>query len=391
LIVPAAGFRWKRAVGWFSQELADGFARRVHQPVPFIEEQYQALDRAVIVNCLDNFYGHCLLKLLNSQYYFKHRPEVPVVLLIPKVLRWMAPEGVAAIWTVDCPLRQLPTWNDWLADQIRQKTRSWREAFLSLGLSHPHPRDFQIQRFTRVAPFDLAQWDTRLREAPVVTFVWREDRLWNERPATRWKRAARLKDSALRRLAKPSASSLEVRRQHKLVLALADSLRRAFPRVDFALVGPGQPGGMPGWVADLRTATIGPAVERAWCARYAQSHLAVGVHGSNMLLPSGHAGAVIELVPEQRWGNLVQDLLLPVLDARDALFRFRFLPLETSAATVATVAISLLCEAPSAALNFQPPWCDHETLRADPRLIIREGQSRSSNIRRSQNPPAASG
>ncbi|HEX8685798.1 MAG TPA: hypothetical protein VF654_04825, partial [Pyrinomonadaceae bacterium] len=50
-----------------------------------------------------------------------------------------------------------------------------------------------------------------------------------------------------------------------------------------------------------------------------------GVHGSNMLLPSAHAGGVVELIGPERWGNLTQDILFrDTSDCREALFRYRF-------------------------------------------------------------------
>lgn len=50
---------------------------------------------------------------------------------------------------------------------------------MSVAFSHPHSEDFDIERFTRTAPFplkDLGNHDNR----PVITFIWREDRLWED-------------------------------------------------------------------------------------------------------------------------------------------------------------------------------------------------------------------
>ncbi|HVF57329.1 MAG TPA: hypothetical protein VM934_14335, partial [Pyrinomonadaceae bacterium] len=56
----------------------------------------------------------------------------------------------------------------------------------------------------------------------------------------------------------------------------------------------------------------------------------VGVHGSNMLLPSAHAGGVVELMGPERWGNFTQDILFrDAGDCRETLFRYRFLDERT--------------------------------------------------------------
>jgi hypothetical protein len=117
------------------------------------------------------------------------------------------------------------------------------------------------------------------------------------------------------------------------VSALAEALRRDWPTLDFAvagLSGDGGDGAFPAWVRDLRRPSVDEDAERRWCARYAESHVVVGVHGSNMLLPSAHAGAVVELIGPERWGNFTQDILFRDSgDCRELLFRYRFLPDST--------------------------------------------------------------
>jgi hypothetical protein len=144
-----------------------------------------------------------------------------------------------------------------------------------------------------------------------------------------------------------------------------------FPEIDFAIAGLGEVREAPAWVTDLTTWEIDDRTEKMWCKRYAESHVVIGVHGSNMLLPSAHAGAVIELVPSDRWSNLVQDTLVSQQDIREILCRYRFLPLEASAATVANVAIQLLHYIPTVMASFKKPWCDHKALQRDPWKVMR--------------------
>jgi hypothetical protein len=366
-------------VPWFAELLRDSFAQRIDRPVPFTEERLRPLRKPVLLNCLDQFYGHSLLKLLNAQYYLEHRPDTELVLLVPRFLRWLAPEGAAAVWTVDLPLRQGKTWNDWLARRLHELLDPLAEAWLSVAFSHPHPDDFAIERFTRVTPFELASWSELLRERPTVTFIWREDRLW-EGPRSRvGAKLDRWRNKAGQTvLGAASVAAIEARAQERRVVQLALRLRQSFPQLDFALAGLGLPGRLPRWINDLRQAQVDESVERAWCQRYARSHLVLGVHGSNMLLPSAHAGAVIELLPPERWGNLVQDILPRTADPRDELFRVRFLPLESGPGAVAEAAASLLRDVPIVGLNFNRAWCDHAKVAAQPELLAQRRRELSS-------------
>jgi hypothetical protein len=126
------------------------------------------------------------------------------------------------------------------------------------------------------------------------------------------------------------------------VSELAECLRGHFPNIDFAVAGLGKSGDLPAWISDLRLTKLSDADEKKWCERYAKSHIVIGVHGSNMLLPSAHAGAVLELIGEDRTGNFLQDILFRQSDAREMFFRYRFAPLSIAPEILAQTAISIL-------------------------------------------------
>lgn len=310
-------------VEWFAGWLHESYARRTDTPLGLDVRAHRPLVREVVLlNCLDTLYGHTLLKLLNAQYYIDHRPDVDLVVMIPPFLEWMVPEGVAESWVVGLPLKRGTEWNDWLAREVRRRVEALPAARLSVAFSHPHPDDFDIERFTRVKPFPFEEWEARLSR-PTVTFAWREDRLWESPPDASGDYVGKIK----RRISRPAN---RVDEQLRKVLTTAEALRREMPSLDFALAGVGRPGGLPAWVSDMRRTEPSAATEREWCGRYAASHLVVGVHGSNMLLPSAHAGGAVELIGHERWGNFLQDILFRNGDPREMFFRYRFVPHTTT-------------------------------------------------------------
>jgi hypothetical protein len=322
-------------VEWFAGWLRDSYARRTTVPLQFnVEGRATGARRAVLLNCLDTVYGHTLLKLLNAQFYLDRHPDVDLILLIPSFLKWMTPEGAAQVWTIDLPLGRGIEWNDWLAQEVKSRLEVYETVSLSVALSHPRPEAYDIERFTHVKPFPLDEWKTRLAR-PTVTFIWREDRLWHDPTAHTSQRAGKI-----RRLLNPEVTPLI--EQQKRMVAFAESLRVELPPLDFAVAGLGRPVDLPGWMTDMRQIKIDSGVEREWCERYAASHLVVGVHGSNMLLPSAHAGSVVELIGPERWGNFLQDILFRTGDAREMFFRYRFLPLFTTPATLSQLSNSML-------------------------------------------------
>lgn len=320
-------------VDWFAAWLRESYARRVDEPVPFdVREERAVTKPVVLLNCLDTLYGHSLLKLLNAQYYLDRHVDVDLVVMVPSLLAWMVPYGAAQVWSVGLPLRRGTDWNDWLAREVRRRVEAFDAVRLSHALSHPRLDEFDIERFTRVKPFPLAEWEARLGR-PTVTFIWRDDRPWRDQTGAattnRLGRLGRLMSS------RPRPTSEQAER----VSELAETLRRDLPALDFAVAGLSKDAGrasMPGWIKDLRRTTLDGDDERVWCERYAASHLVVGVHGSNMLLPSAHAGGVVELIGPGRWGNFTQDILFRDNgDCREAFFRYRFVDEATPPTAVA--------------------------------------------------------
>lgn len=352
---------------WFAQWLRDSYANRVDSSVKFTVENFSQLKKPILLNCLDTLYGHSILKLLNAQYYIDRCLDHELILLIPRFLRWMVPDGVAEIWTVDLSLNRGVEWNDWIASEIKCRIEPFEACWLSVAFSHPHYEDFTIERFTRVQPFPVDKWIDRLKR-PTVTFIWREDRLWiDEKRNSKWQD---LPLKLKRRFLKTEMLLTDRAKQKQKVIDLACKLKTDLPRLDFAVVGIGKPGGFPEWITDLKTLEPGEKTEKKWCERYAQSHIVIGVHGSNMLLPSAHAGSIVELVPNSRWGNLVQDILLSSDDIRESVFRYRFLSIESTVNTVANCTVSLMRRLPVALLNFKRSLNNHEIFKQNPRQLI---------------------
>ena len=282
------------AAAWLGDLLALSLSQKSAEYIPIQFTRSRRFDRIVLVNCLDYLYGHCLLKLLNVQYYLEHEGGLACCVLIPKQLTHLVPAGVAEIWAVDLPLKRFRTWFTSLQEQIANEISAREVCFLGIAHSHPHFSRYDLSQFVKQHESNALSRDTTR-----VVFAYREDRLWG--------------------------SSL--RRQHRNINQLFDELRLGFPRLEFSVVGLGSTGVFNQGVHDCRAVIVSLESEQRWLATFANADCVVGVHGSNMLLPSGLARHVVELVPEDRLGNLTQDLLWPSESAcgNEALYRVRFL------------------------------------------------------------------
>ena len=77
----------------WGKELLEAMQSPNPQPVEVIKEVFQPSQRVIILNCIDFLYGHSLLKLLNAQRHLEQHREYGLIVIVPKFLRWMVPQG----------------------------------------------------------------------------------------------------------------------------------------------------------------------------------------------------------------------------------------------------------------------------------------------------------
>lgn len=349
----------KNDVNWFRSILEKSYANRSSNSLRIKKEKFREMEKPLLLNCLDFLYGHSLLKLLNAQYYIDKASEYDLFLVIPSCLRWMIPEGVAEVWSVEWSFAQGIQRNDWFAKDIHQKLESYPEVKISIALSHPHPKDFCIERFTGIKPFPIGEWEDRM-ESPTVTFIWRSDRCWLTQTAMT-KKASRIKN-LINYYPRINKNSIE--QQTNNIVSYAEGLRKRIKNLRFSVLGIGEKGGLPDWIDDIRCSVIDDNVEKEWCQHYARSQIVVGVHGSNMLLPSGHAGATIDLCPSDRLYNISQDILFGHDDVRTTEFLYRVLPMTTQKSDLIDITCSILTDFPLQQINMNVINTDHSTVQA---------------------------
>ncbi|MBP9159381.1 MAG: hypothetical protein LKM36_13220 [Flavobacteriales bacterium] len=290
---------------------------------------FKQCKRIVVLNTIDHLYGHVLLKLLNAQHYLDKHPEIGLVVIVPKMFEWLVPEGVAESWVFDIKLKEAWGWNAGIDAFVHEQWDRYDEIYLAPGYSHPEFSKIDIERFSRIKPMELGEY---LTTPPHITFVARRDRLWYSSPFAKFLHRALKKVGFF--------ADIAVWWQDRMVASAIRKVRRQMPQARFTVVGLAKPGGMPEGVEDLRTMRMSLETELAWCRAYAKSQVAVGVHGSNMILPTAHAAGCVEILPYDRYGNIVQDISVRY-DDRMQLFLYRFIDEFATPAAVSRHVISM--------------------------------------------------
>jgi hypothetical protein len=259
----------------------------------------------VLLNCLDYLYGHALLKLLNADRYQPGPGRPGLVVVVPECLAWMVPAWAAEVWSVGGPLPELRDYSPALRRDLEEQLQRFH--LVELSPAAPHPPTFDISHFTGFSSYANPAPDAR------ISFIWREDRLWRQPSWSQSRLIQRLR---------PTTFFLAW--QNQAVVRFFETLRLSFAKARFTLLGLGRSTCFPDWIDDQRVNSFRTTSEAAHCRAYSESQLVVGVHGSNLLLPSAHAGATLDLMPDGRWGNMTQDILYQEPDPRVAAWRYRF-------------------------------------------------------------------
>ena len=307
---------------WFGRPLLESIIKPSNKNISFEVEILRSVDKIVVINCIDYLYGHSLLKLLNCQRHLIEDPEIGVVVLIQDFLRWMIPDGVSEIWTVGIKLSEAQDYYPLLGENIEEQCLRFSNVYLSNN--QPHPNSYDISGFTGVKPFKWDGDDFR------ITFIWRCDRFWL-RGKFLIKVLERIKVKII----------LEYLQALKIIILFRE-LKKSYPLAKFTIAGMGKTVKFPNWINDRRVLKYTKASEIEVCNVYAQSKLVIGVHGSSMLLPSGHSHTCLILMPKDRWGNFMQDILINEKSSLTALYKYKYVPLNSDINTVAEVARSCL-------------------------------------------------
>jgi hypothetical protein len=287
-------------VKWHSDLLLNSLENKIEHEVNLNIIKFKEIAEIIIINCLDFLYGHALLKLFNLQYYLDTYKSKGICVLIPKQFRILVPDGVSEIWEVDMPLKELRLWHTQLDKKIHEEVYKRKKCYLGVCFTHPIAGSFDINRFVKTNSNNLHFMK------PVFVFIYREDRLWGR----------------------------SMNKQLKNINNLCTLLKNYYTDITFIVTGITKDKKSRNRLfankihnAIINETTDKPSVnhEKLWLDIYSVADCVIGVHGSNMILPSALAESIVELLPESRYSNIFQEYLPTTNDEYhlENLYRFR--------------------------------------------------------------------
>lgn len=277
---------------------------------PDIEvKKYSESRNVIILNCLDDCWGHVFMKMLNAQHYLEKHQDLGLILLIPANFKWLVPEGVAEVWVIHASMAAFKKRISHLDAFVKEQFARFDSVFLSEADIRPDLSELKIDKFTKVERFHFKK-----SNKPTITFIWREDRFWHRYKMEEWLFLASLKFNIF-----VHVKRFFVWRQMQLINSVVKKVSNTQPDCVFNLLGIGVMAKPSELMTDLREQGFSDDVEKNWCRVYAESNVVIGVHGSHMLLPTALAGGYVDLIPNWKFDRWGEDIVQPYLNGFSVL------------------------------------------------------------------------
>jgi len=340
---------------WFTAALQNSSKRKLDSQVPVrkIINTTIRKEKIVILNTIDQSYGHCVFTLMNADYY-QTKTDFHLLVLVQKELQWLVPDGIDEVWVVDIPFSKAHGWYTTLSTQVNARIREFESAYLAWAFPQAPEHEFKMEKYSRIKPFPLDEWNSRL-DKPVVTFIWRTDRFWR-------RVLPRIIDNRVTRKLFPTIlKRIKHRIQFSWIVRFSEVLREKIPTVDFAVAGMDtREFPLPAWVKDYRYPTHTDESAREMCARYAASHLAIGCNGSSLVLPSCHAGSIVNIVPHDGWAVSAGSFYLRPTSLADVQYRYLLLPSDVTVERTVKTVVQILRDRSLVQILAGTPWNNHD-------------------------------
>ncbi|MDN5203376.1 hypothetical protein QQ008_18460 [Fulvivirgaceae bacterium BMA10] len=319
---------------WFGEPLFKAFFKQERVSVQFGKKIFKNSDDVILLNCLDSCYGHVFYRLMNIERHLKENPDLGLVVIIPKNFVWLVPHGISEIWYVNAPLGLFKNWIGNMNEFVGEELKRFTTVYLSKTYPYLDTSNINLEHFVKQNRFNLSEFETLTLQ---ISFVLREDRFWI---------GSRIESQLYLLLKKVNLIDTFkwyfIRRQNGLINKTAKALKKRLKDVRLVATGLGRTGNLNSTIIDLRVdGLIDEHIEINWCTEYQKSHLVIGVHGSNMLIPTSLAAGFIEILPDFKIDNIIQDISLNH-KSRYNLFLGRHLPESVGYKLVVKHAISMI-------------------------------------------------
>lgn len=235
--------------------------------------------KCIVLNVLDNCFGHSLLKLLHlKEFYEKYSDTSDFLVIIPENLSHFIPHEKVNSCIIKLSYKELEKCYGFENIIIDLKKRYEEIDFAVFDMFLPHK---DRENLTSFFPF-LNKINDIVPGKRYITFYYRKG-LWRS-----WGGMRQMKN---------------ISQLFKNLLPFFDA------QTEFFIVGEKDNFNFPAWIKDKRVEKFSPECDYEYNMIFKNSAITIGVTGSNLLFPSMFSQMTVHLVPAHKLGNSMEDVI----------------------------------------------------------------------------------
>lgn len=246
----------------------------------------------IILNILDNCFGHSLLKLFHATKFYKNYLEYDFLIIIPSSLKHYVRKssGINQI-IIKQNFKQIESCKI-LNSIIHQFTQKYSASFIGCLNTYNSYNEQELINTLELLPPTISS----TKPKKDIIFYYRSDfyRKWCGN------------------------------KQHKKIIALFSLLKSFFEGIDFIILGEKDKIHFPPWIKDERINGYSELTDFYYNRLFNESIITVGLTGSHMLFPSLFSKMTVHLIPSYKIKNLAEDIV-PVLSENSSLNAYKHL------------------------------------------------------------------
>lgn len=249
------------------------------EKINFSQTNSKKHEKCLIVNLLDNCFGHSFMKLLNlKDIYEERKNEYDIYIIVPRALEHFLPTGIFNVISLNIGFAEAEkAYNlGHILDDFRKKYQL--VDFAVVDTYKEYNSKSELIDFFRFTDKD---YDSSFSKK-VITFYYRSDfyRTWGGR------------------------------HQAKNITSFLRVLKNYFSgQVSFYVVGDKDRAVFPDWIEDKRVNKFTAQVDFEYNTIFKNSLMTVGIMGSNMLAPSLFSEMSVHLIPAHKLGNTAEEII----------------------------------------------------------------------------------
>lgn len=244
--------------------------------------------KSIIVNLIDNCYGHSFLKLLNLfEIYRLYKNEYDIFVICPVALQHFVPNDKFKVINLKLGFNEAMNCYDFEPIVSWVKSQYQDVDYVTLDTYYCNQTPEALNSFFGFLPKDYVV------QKQYITFYYRADyfRTW--------------------------AGG----KQHKRIIDFFNQLQSYFPTTQFVIAGDLDNTVFPDTIKDVRTNAFGKEVDLLYNSYFANSHIVIGLIGSNMLQPSMLCDFTVHLTPKNKITIIAEEMLNHPIESVSGWFK----------------------------------------------------------------------